>query len=76
MNEQNRPPDELEMRLRDLEAERLRPTPKRPRPPLYGDAEALLRRLRRQFPHWHGDDDEEAVPDGPAMGAAGHEPPP
>lgn len=52
--------DELDQRIRALEAERLRPvpgqerTPKRPKGrPLASMADDFLDRLRRDFPQWH-----------------------
>lgn len=43
------PPDELDRRIRALEAERLRLTPDRPRPALELAADALLRRLKATY---------------------------
>ena len=66
--------DELDARLRSLEAERLRLVPEREEvrqrrllrdsarfhgPDLAAAAEDLLERLRRDFPQWHPDDESE-----------------
>lgn len=65
------PHDELDMRIRALEAERLRPVPgtdlakdaERTQPRverkphnLAESADALLSRMRRDFPQWHPED--------------------
>lgn len=52
--------DELARRLRDLEAERLRPVPEKPtNEAVDSRISALLASLRRDFAHHH--DDQEAT---------------
>lgn len=52
-------PDELDLRIRSLEAERARPVP--PAPPvraLHAAAQDLLHRLQRDYDRIHPDDEE------------------
>lgn len=55
-------PDELEMRLRQLEAERLRPVPERLDPPNQCRITAFLAAIRRDYEHHHEQDQEAEGP--------------